>query len=413
MNKQPIPSDPSDDELEILAHDLLGVDFSSDQQQVEPFEVEEFDLQVEPDEGDSAETDPHIAGHEPVAEFAESHSERWQPSPREAEDDFGSAILDPEEEPPVIDILDEDEESSAVDEPAVEEQAVDALTAEDVDDDVEDVEEFDEDLEEADASIDTYWDALDGWDWNEESESKQKPAPRKSSSAQDKSAARASDQADESATKTTALRDDKDFGAGLEVGGTDAIEEEPAEEDVKERDAGRRSRRRRRRSAPHTESTAAHVPAGGREVEEPPVVDVEDGDDGFGAGLIAEDAEEELPRRRSRSGRRRRRRKPTEAETQDVHAGTETERVPEKPPSRELEDSDEEESEDEGAAHDRVRRYRNIPTWEQAISFLVRPPARKSGHESPTSEGRRQGGSGKPGSRKGSGRRGGRRHSGS
>lgn len=98
-----------------------------------------------------------------------------------------------------------------------------------------------------------------------------------------------------------------------------------------------------------------------------------EGDDGFGVGLEggarpARD-EDEPPRSRSRRGGRGRSggRAPVPADVA---------------PREVVADDEATDADDEGAtetAEERRDRYRNIPTWEEAISYLVRPKRRSSG----------------------------------
>ncbi|MGD9854340.1 MAG: hypothetical protein AB7U20_05250 [Planctomycetaceae bacterium] len=440
MSTKPLPPNPSDDDLESLAEDLLGIDLHSSLPEVEPFEVEEFDLEEGDDEIDA-----------PAAELAEApdtssslvSKESTSIRPRRTfiddDDDFGSALFDEEEEPGPrvvavspkaerrIEPPKEDlEETLDDDELELAEADDDELELAEADDDEPELAEADDDepelaeMDEADAAVpeeDTYWDALDGWDWEEETSTSSGEKAKPRSVSERPAAPRSENRVSEPQRKTTELRADSDFGAGLdETAATRRVEEQ------EEAPSRRRSRRRRRRSGPGAGREAA---APDRAVDATPAADAkperddesgweeepEVSDDGFGAGLEVGEESREEPRKRGRS--RRRRRRPADRKASESVAAPDEPVEPEEVEARETRPVDSDEADrDEGP--DQERKYRNVPTWEEAIGYLVRPSGRRSGTEGGSSEGQRRGGRGRSGSRRGGGgRRGGGKSSGS
>jgi ribonuclease E len=127
-------------------------------------------------------------------------------------------------------------------------------------------------------------------------------------------------------------------------------------------------------------------------------------DDGFGAGLEVEvsDAEEfedveeaeveaadeeatdeERPRKRRRRGGRRRGRRKQEEQTAEG-------RIQDADEAATAETEEEDDEADEEAAS-RQDKYRSVPTWEEAISYLVRREPKKSAGVGKSSSGSRRG----------------------
>jgi hypothetical protein len=252
---------------------------------------------------------------------------------------------------------------------------------------------------------DDYWDALDGWDWEESDTVPQKTADEETPSPTRPVTTRKEVGRIADSSKIDEFLEDAEFGAGLEEGSERASQrdsERPARRrrDDEPREAkGKRGRRRRGRK-PREKST--DVPAEPAEVPESDlsesdlmdsdltdVID-EDEEENFGAGLEVSErsSDEGRPARRRRSRGRR-------------PASRDREAAPEKdsgPPADELDESDVDESQPSGED-----KYRNVPTWEEAISSLVQVKRRSGSSErSSQKDGRHPEGSGR--SRRGGGR---------
>ncbi len=130
MSTPPIPPDPSDQDWESLAEDLLGIDLTSQPDVDEPFEVEDFDLAEQSEVAASVEPDEIAAG---------------------AREDLADDLVED-----VDDVDADDDDDDEVDD----------------DNDADDLDAETESLTEvaSDAVKDDYWDALAGWDWDESSE---------------------------------------------------------------------------------------------------------------------------------------------------------------------------------------------------------------------------------------------------
>ncbi|MBX3438834.1 MAG: hypothetical protein KF861_15170 [Planctomycetaceae bacterium] len=420
MSTKPIPTDPDEDDLQSLAEDLLGVNLSSSRLDVEPFEVEEFDLEDfdEPDDEAPLEAAaPEESAREEIAAPVRSRVEL----PDDDDDDFGSSIFEDEDVPDFS--------------PAPVSKEAPALPLAAIDFEIDDVDEVDEveleldvaeigDPDEEEPLEDTYWDALGGFDWNEESDTavrEKSPPPAPAPEPRAPQVRRPSTTPTESIGKTDQLLDDTDFGEGLEE--ADASTAAP---NVREEDSPRRSRRRRGGRGRRRDSKPQEVSADSSEVldadfEEAPQGDDEltvSGDD-FGAGLDIEPGTSASTPGRSRSGRRRRRRS-RDGKPGETTAAASQEKAPVAGDdvSHDLESSEPEALEsDDGAVQ--PQKYRDVPTWEEAIGYLVRHSTKRSGSEGGSAESQRRGGRGKSGSRRGGGsggdggRRGGRRGGGS
>ena len=381
MSQEPIPNDPTDDELESLAQDLFGVSLN-EQQDVEPFDVGEFDL-------DEIEL-------ETVSAVDEDSSTEQQPetvSPL-VDDDFGASLLDSEEEP-------EAPPAKQRSEPiAVPEETVaggDLIDSSDHDADTEKV-PVEQKTGEAE---DDYWDALDGFDWNEGGEASQPKSsiPKELVDSSDTF----EDLSIESAEKTDEYLDDADFGAGLdeqdeslteaETSTVDSVEESNG--DAERKSGRRRGRRRRKRRRDQEQAkrgeSAESAPAA---MQEQQVRDEDQSDDGFGAGLEIDEPDQEQPakRRRRRGGSRRGRRRTAEQSIGDNRSAEE---------SLTSSERDEPKVSEKDSAVNRPKegKYRSVPTWEEAIGYLVRAKPVKGDN------GDSSGGNSRRGGRRGSGRR--------
>ncbi|MCA9077453.1 MAG: hypothetical protein KDA93_20670 [Planctomycetaceae bacterium] len=396
MSTNPIPSGPSDDELELLAEDLLGIDLSADQADLEPFEVEEFDL------------DDDLFGEEvPIAEEVTSVAdEQHATSPARVDldsddDDFGASLLDDDEDTvhsAIVATLDDEEDALFVDVDEIDEESEG---------------ELDEEDEQEEASDDTYWDALEGWEWDDEPPKKSAPETRTShASAERRTPSDETTRA--SLNKTDELLEDDDFGAGLE-GDTSIVEAgassdaTPDDGDDESESRPRRRRRRGRRRRPKKEATTESV-VDDSEADEFDEDEIEsddleslgesdlaaDDDDGFGAGLDVEasggEKGPEKKRRRSRGGRRRRGRRSAGSDSQEAASQEQGDDAPALKSQSSV--TDESDSDDNAGRSTREpNRYHNVPTWEEAISYLTRPSGgRPSGSSESKSGGQRSSG---------------------
>ena len=381
MAKDPLlPEVPGEgDSWESLASNLLGIHLNKplDSQSVSPEEFEslEFDVDEPPAEQPAPPAEPPAAFPEAVA--AETKS----------------AI----EEPAVTEFEPESETSAAA-------------------------------SSEPDRSDDPYWDPLAEWEWDVEPSSKRaapsKPAKQEARPEQRElpavagsveesivkgpgaDARRAADSFDTVSDYRDEYEggDDLEFGAGLLEGVAPSEpqtrDQRPADAEARSRPAPRETqperrepdRRRERADEPRREraerASSRDEPRRPerreqRERREPAPTGPADDDDAFGAGLIdagaasesADDEESREQRRPRRRGRRRGRSKgeprSEELQADSADRGLEVEQEPTPPrvSTADLDDEEEETSDDASADSP----YRNIPSWEEAISYLVNP----------------------------------------
>jgi hypothetical protein len=426
-----IPDNPRDEELKALAQNLLGVDFSA---QVPPIDLDDDDLFAapvaeEPEAAGAVRADERDDfGAEAAFEDAATQADdAWA---GDADDDFGSGLDSPTTESNV---------------PA------DATPA---------------------AAKDPYWDALEGFDWDEgsdESAAKARTPGRRPDVDRDRRSDRPPRDRDERPAPPVSPRprdefiEDDAFGEGLldEVSRAPAPRpQEPPQESPRggdqgrrggggrdrERDGGRRGRgrgrdrrdegrrdegrrggrdddRRGRRDEERSRRPPEDLPApsAARPAEFPDDDEAPDsavdataeGPSDFGAGLeVDEPPRPAESRGRSRRGRRGR------------GEYRERERTPTEPPA----DSDADESDFDAAEAAPLSatgdstdqevppppRHSDVPTWEEAISYLVKPARREerpSWRESSSggdSRGRESEGGGRGGGGRGGRGRGGR-----
>jgi hypothetical protein len=449
MAREPIPNDPSGDELESLAEDLFGVSLNQDDD-IEPFDVGDFDLD---DDDEPAEpTATELTAETPPDSPSPSPSTK-APVRDAADDDFGAMLLDDDEAPPPPPKVvappppaPRPTRASAQAARPPEQASAEKLPEVSADENViEPAADAGEDA--ASSDEDDYWDALEGFDWDADSD-EAKPSPVQSKKYVETT--ETFEDLIESADKTDEFLDDADFGMGLEdeeeaeaprreapaAAEKTEDESEAGEERKGRRRRGGRRRGRRGRSrerddqqdvtaeAGDPEEASSAVTAEPRKDSEKPRrrdeekprrhepkrdVAMEEGD-GFGAGIEVETAEvdeaeeaegveaestgEELPRkRRRRGGRRRGQGKRIEERKPDrTDDGDETE-------TSEAEQDEEASDAEGGESVSRQDKYRSIPTWEEAISYLVRREQKKPTNGGKSASGSRRG-------RRGSGRRG-------
>lgn len=286
---------------------------------------------------------------------------------------------------------------------------------------------------------DTFWDPLTSWQWDDDDKGAKaavkearEPAPAESlddeveaeivkgPGTDARRAAESFDTVSDYRTEYDSDGDDWEFGAGLIEGVPEPKPEKKQERTSakKEEDPSRESKpRRRRESAEKSDrevsdrdktersksdrdkpaKTDDRPPRSRREEkprEEPPPKEparakadtAEPTGDDFGAGLIDEPSrsksdDEERPReRRSRRGGRRRR---SSSGERDAEAKPESRETPEKPErkrvpaesGRDADDIDDDEPQEKRTRSDKKSPYRNIPTWETAISYLLNKSA--------------------------------------
>ena len=367
MSNEPIPNDPTDDELESLAQDLFGVSLN-EETKLEPFDVGDFDLdELEPDDEAAQVVDEASASEDGDPDVSDS-----------VDDGFGASVLDDEDDAPPpakrsSDLADDRQDEPVAEEPAEqeqEEQAAETAT------------------KASGKAEDDYWDALDGFDWNEGSDASQ-PKSQMSKEYVETSET-FEDLSIESAAKTDEFLDDADFGAGLDEqddvveesspqqtvasGGDDDESEKPAE-----RKGRRRRGRRRRGRKPAQEgegrgaSSATDEDFGkeptdeGEEPEE--VVDRSEpatSDDSFGAGLDFEEESEDRPKksRRRRGGRRRGRRRTSEDSSEAETAATAADEESDAPPPTSQDRASTAKDSEKSSRRSREGKYRSVPTWE-------------------------------------------------
>jgi hypothetical protein len=393
MNAAPIPED-SDDQLESVAERLLGVDFTTPADFADPLDLDDDDLF-----GDELVDEPEFAAELP-ADAAEAELPVVDAT-LETKDDFGLGL----------------EESADAEAPL--RRGPSAPRARD----------------------DRYWDALEGWDWDEGTGTTERtvepptaePAPVPPSTPEFSSPA--------ATRKTAEFREDDDFGAGLADESTTTparplpgsrgdrpSERKPLPERTPEResegrrtrsgerDEGRRSDRSGRRDAgsggrgrrgrdedrPRREPppTPPRVPEPEAVVDEVVDFDTELSEFGSGLDVAPQPREATEPERGPRRGRRRRGRgrgrdraepaaqdlgpAPVESGTRELDYGPEHEFEPVDDLSEPRESDQPEEFDiepapiDEAPVEDAEPQYGDVPTWAEAISYLFNPKVRSS-----------------------------------
>jgi hypothetical protein len=325
MSASPIPDNPRDEELQSVAKELLGVDFSVRDMLVEPIDLEDDDSLPPPPPGLA-----RAAAEAPPAAFDAPSAG----SPAAAEDPSGF-----EEWNETADSGDEAEAPEDSAEPAAAEAAEGADEPDD------------------------YWDALAGWDWDEGADepAEAQQRPRASSPAVVVEVEEEEDTPLPTLQQVDEFLDEEEFGAGLLDDGPPVA-----------REAARPApRSQRERAAPEPAPKAKPAV-----VRDEALVE----DAGFGAGLgldeqpAAETVEPQPERRRPP----RRRRPEREREPQRQR---EPERERETAPAEVAAAPAEDEAAEE-ATGEPASRYRNIPTWEEAISYLLGPRAREAADRS-------------------------------
>lgn len=402
MPNEPIPNDPTDDELESLAQDLLGVSLN-ERQDLQPFDVGAFDLdEVEPES--------------PAEPADASLSDDWDEGAVDVQpvgDDFGASLLDDEDPPPASVAKRSSEPITARDEADQGDELGDELGEADEDELAATTEEPTSPSE----ADDDYWDALDGFDWDEGSDAQQPKSQLRKEYVETSDTFE--DLSIESAEKSDEFLDDAEFGAGLdeEDSAPPAVKTAAGPDAESDRDAERKGRRRRGRRgrgrgrSQQTEEQGKSLDASvagdeGRPDDDDEVSlsaedmneedvdgEAEPGEDGFGAGLEIGDTDEDQPkkRRRRRGGRRRGRRKAgDDPSLSDSSAAESTADDHLEPVAEQIDPPAKKSTED---------KYRSVPTWEDAISYLVRAEPKKSANGEKSGSGSRRG------SRRGSGRR--------
>lgn len=397
MNTSAFPDNPRRDELTAAAENLLGVDLSGHGPAMEPIELDDDDLPPAP-----TSDEPATAGISPRAQDAadtpsarddaagdiggEASRDTWPGG----KDDFGGGLEFERSAPGA---------GSAPAEPA-----------------------------KSAGRDDKYWDALEGWDWDDSAEGPARTEPERGA-APAVSGRFADDEDDREERLPTAQQveefiEDDEFGAGLIEGDSRGAapraavpgpveppprrEERSRAERERDRERGRepdrgrgrrdeergrgrsgqeqRDRREERHAQPPRPADPVPDDEFGAEVEDESPADVvaeeTQGDEGgdFGAGLELE-APRRAPRDQERGRRGGRGRSSYEREREP-----EPEAPADAPAARDADLADEGERAEQSDADDELAgtdesgpRYRNVPTWEEAISYLVKPTRREGG----------------------------------
>lgn len=254
---------------------------------------------------------------------------------------------------------------------------------------------------------DTFWDVLNDWNWEENKArpSKKESAPEEKGRSRDRSITKTDKppvtnriQREEGDFSTAAdFRDeyieDDGFGAGLLEEEADivkepelSLEKDKSPGDDETRAKPRRSRRRRRPGKTRSEPAETETDSKEERV-------VENREDAEESGDEKESSSSDTQKRSSRSRSSRRRRKPTASKDIDraiEPAGEFEEGAVEDhlEPDVDLEtaiDSEESEAREEKSTRPGRSAHRDVPTWEEAISYLLSPPpARPRESESET-----------------------------
>ena len=480
-----MPNDPRDDELESVAESLLGIDFSASEI---PDAIELDDDDLFADEPEAAAESVVEADEAPAPTAAQSAPVASKDEISDEELDFGFDVdLDDEDdagEPEADDDLLETVDISFGAEEDEFEDTEESFDAE-ADDSRSDVtsagekeaEEEEEEEEPAPSAKvrpkDEFWDALEGWDWDEEGkDSRDKPASRgRGQRREEPSRTPPSRSSRPAPPRREELSDDDAFGAELQEESAPPVRESreerrgPSREERpqrgEERDSGRRRGRRGGRSErddrPREDDRPVREERGSREErpaareerparaerpareerssreEQPPrrqgrdpePVGFDDDDEGgFGAGLEIEPSEsgrevreesgatgEERRGRRRGRGRGRGRGRDASGERESTprpaaESRPTAERVDEPEddfgfeddlPAAESVDSTDADSSDDVESE---VRFKDVPTWEEAISYLARPKVKAGSSGSSTGGG---GGGGEGSRRSGSG----------
>jgi ribonuclease E len=407
---------------------LMGSGSEKIQPVDEPLDLEGLDLDLLKDE----EAPAHAKDEAPMRAKAEKQ-------PALADITFDD---EPETEEPSAGFVEEDdEEPEAVAEEEQPEEEQEELAAEG---------------EAGDEEDDDYWDALEGLGWEEEDTpepataqrggrrgGRSRPGGRSADKppreAADKPRREASDKPKPKPVRVAEFLEDDEFGFGLTGEAAAEVKAEAAAEEEEDARRGRGRRRGGRRgrgrdrareeaSAPAEKQPATREeldvseivfgeeeepaerktprperkPVASRpsrpkdeDVEEEAVTEAsdEDSEGEFAAGVEGGEGRRRAPRKSPSRGRRGRGGRKTAPE-----------QTPERTPAAEVEEVEDEESAEDIAA--RAERYRNIPTWEEAISYLVSPKrsASRSGDRGRSGSRGDSGGRGRGGSRGGRGR---------
>jgi ribonuclease E len=377
MSSEPTRASGDEDSWETLAEDLFGISFSK---------------------ADDASPIPLPEDVEPAYTEEPCLQEPSQDSPAETADAFGE---DTSSEP--ADKV-SPETSGECDAGEAEQDAVAA---------------------EASSQKDAYWDVLNDWNWDEDQRGRPPRSPEQQSSgrggrqgsrrrrepdSRPRESARPEKPPTRAAEPANSYVDDSDFGEGLLDSGSaprrtgDESRERGSEarRDSAERESGdgdeshprRRRRRRRRRGRPDRENAAPQGTEDESSVTDETPLEPADED-------VPDRSEERQPderRRRHRRPDRRRSREPIVAEPADEEPSDEEEDLltdeeqdlltDEEEPSADVSDeADEGEDDGDDAEGGQKAVFRNVPTWEEAVSYLLRTREARSGEPGPPRHG--------------------------
>ena len=240
---------------------------------------------------------------------------------------------------------------------------------------------------------DTYWDALDHWERSDSREAGRNAtkASRDETEFDDKDADDTDDEDEFEETsadrpdsrradtrtedRLNQFNDDDDFGMGIDSKDEDPTGEGPTEEASDERKPGGRDTRRRRRRG----GRGGRTRAPSDEAPQP-------------SDAVSEDDDEEEGRsptsRRKRPGTAQTRETAERNETDDDWADVEPDVSESEDTGQDFDDGEPDETTDAATSS-----YRNVPTWEEVVSWLIKPTTSSGGGRSRRREaGRSSGG---------------------
>lgn len=382
------PRNP-DDEVESLAHDLLGVDLNATDDEDDPLEVDGLGL----DDLGFGLPDPPPA--EPTSATDEAQDILLNKSAPASEDDDPVAWLvsAAKNAPPAVKLPfpdDDDDDDDGID---------DGFGAglPDVDDDGEPQATVKQSPQ-ADPKRDAYWDALDDLDFgtNEEKKSRPREDARKSRPSTKRSKGRPSAKSDSEVDSEVTEKPKTRRPPQRRVKSKRA-EQSPLVEDEDDGfgtgildDAAKSARKMIEDDFEADEIVADEDVT----VEEAETDD--DFDDDFGAGIV-EPAAESRPKRRRGPRQKRVQR--------DVVPGENTRAAAEKPPRAKKPVAKSEAAATREVKAEKKDRYANIPTWEEAISSLDLKPQKKSDKRYSSQKPAEKSGDGRGNRRRGRGRK--------
>ncbi|GAB4143101.1 MAG: hypothetical protein Tsb009_13940 [Planctomycetaceae bacterium] len=347
MAKDPLfPKTPGeDDSWESLAGDLFGIDFDAETESEEILSPEELAEDL-----DESLTDDVEKSSPEEADETDSKSDVLLAESPDEDDS------EPEEEIPPASIMHDDEE-------------------------------------------DSFWDPLESWNWDDDEEdataqpsaekrkkpiTKKHPKPSKTSRKKNATSGKATPQPSSSQVDSEEFIEDSDFAAGILDSSSPALDTGEADhEDEKSTPEKPPAKRRRRRKKKRTPSeTVGEQPADNDSThEELHATEIDEGIK-ITAQSETEEGDTEVEQGRGKRPSRRRSRRRRKPETVKEPQATDEDTVEETDDSKEGPKSKDKSEKST---------YRNIPTWEEAISCLLNPQSASS--KNPETKGKETSGS--------------------